>query len=162
MGEGPLCQVNNSVEIDQGTSCRSATPPPGPQGTNYVPAGKGISHGKGASFELSDAPRLCIPVPLGGVSEDEARVAAWIWQYRQDIIDAEARFRVDRRAIAGAIAWEALENVLGRSLRAEGPGKIHVFAHVLQGLFSSGDGTDTLPKLVEDDGYLPQGSIGQR
>jgi hypothetical protein len=37
-------------------------------------------------------------------------------------------------AIAGAIAWEALENVLPSSLRAVGPGKVHIYDKFTTGL----------------------------
>ena len=52
-------------------------------------------------------------------------------QHRAEIIAAERRFKVDRRAIAGAIAWEALINVRGRFTqifgRGVGPGKALVW-----------------------------------
>lgn len=39
-------------------------------------------------------------------------VRRWLAAHRAEIVAAEATFNVDRRAIAGAIAWEAMVNVI--------------------------------------------------
>ena len=66
---------------------------------------------------------------------------SWLQAHRRQITDAAREFAVDRRAIAGAIAWEALENARTVSLRSVGPGKVHVDADVVI--------------QVEQAGYLP-------
>lgn len=75
----------------------------------------------GISVELADAP--------AGASSAE-RVIGWLQLHKADIVAAESDFDIDRRAIAGAIAWEALENVRGtaelKAGRFAGPGKVHV------------------------------------
>lgn len=95
----------------------------------------------GVSWELTDAPAASTP---------RERVAAWLRTYRRAIEDAEARHGVDRRAIAGAIAWEALQNVIGKpNIRLwVGPGKVHVTEWKGK---SSAEETEQL-------GYLPQRS----
>jgi hypothetical protein len=119
---------------------------------------------KGLSWELQDAPAAETP---------EDRVRLWLGKYRPLLEEAEQRFHVDRRAIAGAIAWEALENAstLGFSFRAVGPGKPHLwdvdFTPRLVanefGMLSLADiKTDMPVKQVEDRGYLPQKSFEQR
>ena len=107
---------------------------------------------KGVSFELADA-----PVPTSeelkafGLPEDEARVHLWLKNHVNEIAAAETRFRVDRRAIAGAIAWEALENVKTIGVRAVGPGKVHVW-DCTPGCFGE---KETVAEQVEHSGYLP-------
>jgi hypothetical protein len=105
------------------------------------------------SFELGDAP---IPTKEEtktlGLSEDEARVHLWLKKYQEEIAAAEASFGVDRRAIAGAIAWEALENVKIWSLRSCGPGKVHSWTWST-GLLGEGE---TVAGQVEREGYLPR------
>ncbi|NOZ70116.1 MAG: DUF4157 domain-containing protein [Deferribacteres bacterium] len=104
------------------------------------------------SFELADAPypseeelkKLNMPLP-------QARVYLWLKTYKNEIIDAETKFRVDRRAIAGAIAWEALENVTPLSLRAVGLGKVHYWDWY--GPFFGPK--KTVAEQVEESGYLP-------
>ncbi len=98
------------------------------------------------SFELSDAPRA-----------DNAgeRVKLWLQKYLLQIIAAEKLYGVDRRAIAGAIAWEALVNVSLVSLRAVGPGKVHVYTNWW-------GGEDTFAKQVEDAGYIAKCNLTER
>jgi len=55
-------------------------------------------------------------------------VAFWLTLHRDEIVRAEARWRVTRIAIAGAIAWEALENPERLHVKTVGPGKIHITA----------------------------------
>jgi hypothetical protein len=72
------------------------------------------------SVELADA-------PPGNNSRE--RVSKWLQQHYFEIADAEQKYSVDRRAIAGAIAWEALENKWRTTMfgiaRFVGPGKVH-------------------------------------
>jgi hypothetical protein len=121
------------------------------------------------SYELWDANFLPRPVRLRPdgkpFSREENAVLAWIDAHRQTIIQEAAKWRVSPQAIAGAIAWEAMENVqpfrhpipagsgLGRVHQrlarwATGPGKVH---------------TDfPLVKQVEERGYLPRRSLAER
>jgi hypothetical protein len=93
----------------------------------------------GISFELSDAWQL--PPPSDIQTElplPQTQVLSWLREHRSEIIAAETRWRVDRRAIAAAIAWEALVNVRTVSVRAVGPGKVHTEATVVQEVEASG------------------------
>jgi hypothetical protein len=76
------------------------------------------------------------------------KVLSWLQAHSADIVAAESKWNVDRRAIAAAIAWEALENVWPTSRRAVGPGKVHYESSVVQ--------------QVEAAGYLPKLSNAQR
>ncbi|OLD68161.1 MAG: hypothetical protein AUI45_11330 [Acidobacteria bacterium 13_1_40CM_2_56_11] len=83
------------------------SPPPTPEATDL-------------SIELQDAPDA--PTP-------ELRVLSWLEKYQPNIAKAERTWGVDRRAIAGAIAWEALWNphksYYGPLGRFRGAGKVH-------------------------------------
>jgi hypothetical protein len=103
----------------------------------------------GISFELQDA--WLLPAPLGVQTElplPQTQVLSWLQKHRQEIIAAERKFVVDRRAIAGAIAWEALENAKTASARGVGPGKVHVNADVAH--------------EIEEAGYLPRRNSQER
>jgi hypothetical protein len=101
------------------------------------------------SFELSDAWDLPRPSGLyGGMSQAQLQVLSWLQAHVSEIAAAEKRWKVDRRAIAAAIAWEALENVWPASRRAVGPGKVHYESSVVE--------------QVEEAGYLPKRSKAQR
>jgi hypothetical protein len=96
------------------------------------------------SVELLDSPSGATP---------RERVKKWLQKYRRWILGAEKRFLVDRRAISGAIAWEALKNPrswFGFGFgRFRGPGKVHYKeGYVLEG--------DPVAKQVETAGYLPK------
>jgi len=75
------------------------------------------------SYELdSIAPALKVAITR------EQRVFLWIAQYANTIKATANVYDVDPRAIAGAIAWEALQNVqgsIGKLKNGYGPGKIH-------------------------------------
>lgn len=99
------------------------------------------------SFELQDAP----------LSDDaRQRVKLWLRMNLRHITAAETQFGIDRRAIAGAIAWEALENIRTVAARASGPGKVHYSANL-----GPGEG-DPVAKQVEQAGYLPPQKMEQR
>jgi hypothetical protein len=72
----------------------------------------------GVSAELAEAPPATTP---------RERVYLWLVERKRLFDQAETNHRVDRRAIAGAIAWEALENVKAHRFfsRWSGPGKVH-------------------------------------
>jgi Domain of unknown function (DUF4157)/Protein of unknown function (DUF1402) len=100
------------------------------------------------SFELASAATLQhVSTDLPTLSEGEMHVLAWLRKYKLDIEAAENSSCVDRRAIAGAIAWEALENVKKFSLRAAGPGKVH-YKTIFTGT--------TTAEQVEKAGYIAQ------
>ncbi|MFC0682803.1 hypothetical protein ACFFGH_33645 [Lysobacter korlensis] len=107
--------------------------------TPLGPSGSPLSRGR-ISFELEDAWGLPTPRDVLAGTLAELKVVAWLRKHLPAIVAAEKRFRVDRRAIAGAIAWEALENIrpalesarvrgLGSSI---GPGKVHVSAAAIR------------------------------
>ncbi len=114
-----------------------------------------VAKDKGVSVELGDAPEA---------DTSAQRVLMWLQTNRELIADAEARHHVDRRAIAGAIAWEALENVRGSLERAagrfEGPGKVHIREGKV-GVAAVSTGT-IVAKEVEDAGILPAQTTDER
>lgn len=87
--------------------------------------------GNTISYELCSAWKM--PPPTIGdckipLLPQEKAVLSWLQHYAPDIIAAEKLWHVDRRAIAGAIAWEALQNpdsFIKLSLFGAGPGKVH-------------------------------------
>src|SRR5262249_33430133 len=93
----------------------------------------GFSHaGERLAWELDDHPAAAPQCSEANDPPDYSRVLSWLQMHRGEIAAAEATFRVDRRAIAAAIAWEALENRnMPFSARAEGPGKVHAKEHWL-------------------------------
>ncbi len=90
------------------------------------------------SFELIE------PLPSTRVPRDA--VAFWLKSHQGEIVGAERKFSVSRVAIAGVIAWEALQNPQILSIKSSGPGKMH-----LQGK----DGTLSWPEAVELPGKMP-------
>ncbi len=101
------------------------------------------------SFELE-------PTATKGSTPRE-KVKNWLTDRLQLIQAAELKWGVDKRAIAGAIAWEALENVLPSSFRSVGPGKVHFKSSPVP--YKEGD---PVSKQVEDKGYLPKQSLDDR
>ena len=99
------------------------------------------------SYELEGAEALPdVPTKFTKLSRSEAHVLAWLQKYQADITSAASKFKVDRRAVAGAIAWEAIVQVKRSSWRAVGPGKAHVWE------FSGTSAVDE----VEERGYMPE------
>ena len=145
-GGGPLGGATNRPQVDGGTLNLGATTAPSFRYTE----------GKGISYELRSAPPMCVMTSLSTLTEDEMQVLAWLVVNRPVIVAAAARFSVDRRAIAGAIAWEALENVAGTfkgSARKAagitvGPGKLHM---VEVGVWAVAGSSLLLPALSDDD-----------
>lgn len=139
---------------------------PGPVGSTVTPTARASMCASftyqpdlGPSYEMYDAPSVCVMTKVCSMRPEAMRVLAWLRQYQEKIANAERRFEVDRRAIAGAIAWEAIENrhLKNRSfLRTSvGKGKVHVrhFSHGMPSIFSEGE---FVAKQVEDRGYLPK------
>ncbi len=141
--------------------------------------------GEAVSFELElgSSPR---PAPefraqlrqqfAGGASlgKSELRVLAWLQANKQAILDAETTYRIDRRAIAAAIAWEAMKNVMRGSPRSAGPGKMHTYSNALAAVAPFLPKGSAIPQQIEDLGLvtrpadddareavlrMPQGSI---
>jgi hypothetical protein len=102
------------------------------------------------SFELRDLPARTT------YSES---VYAWIAKYRNPITAEGQRWRVDPIAIAGVVAYEAIENPIPPQLqgwvRFSGPGKVHYKE------FHTAEG-DPVARQVETRGYLPRRTAVQR
>lgn len=105
-------------------------------------------------------PRAGVSIEMRGrvSSNDFAGIMAWLSSRRPLFASAEARYGVDRRAIAGMIAAEALTDVrpywfLMR--RSSGPGKVHYKE------FWTSEG-DPVAKEAERLGLLPKRSMEQR
>jgi hypothetical protein len=124
----------------------------------------------GVSHELGDpqaptAEELAVGLPatelafLQGLDEDRRAVMSWLRLYGDEIQMQEILRGVDRRAIAGAIAWEALVNVRSsaRLTRGSGgPGKVHV---------QTSHGPDTrsaAPAEVEERGLIAEATYEER
>jgi hypothetical protein len=146
--------VISSQEIvfpeEEGEVFRAPTPPAIAPQSSLPLLGRGPIRRGVISWELLDAWDLPRPTAkLAGVSEAQLQVLSWLETHREKIIDVERRRHVDRRAIAAAIAWEALENTKWPfSARAVGVGKVHAKSSVVQ--------------QVEAAGYLPRRSDGAR
>lgn len=107
------------------------------------------------SFEVGAS---YIPIINAPTNDDaEAQVFACLYAHRREIVDAEKTFGVTRIAIAGAIAWEMLENVRKWSPRSVGYGKVHLYNYH----FSS-SWYNTAAKQAEDRGYLAAQSKEKR
>jgi len=152
---GHLCQAEKPIAVDDGTMCLAESHPPGPRTGPFQPHSVRYLPQEEVSFELKDAPFTCVNTSQSVVSLAEMRVLSWLVKHRDEIIAAEQKFRVDRRAIAGAIAWEALQNPHSWSLRAVGVAKPHSWDFSLHP-------SDTLVKQVEDAGILPKQSYAGR
>jgi hypothetical protein len=158
----PFDQKTNPLDIDPGTSTLQPSPPPASTGTmpNY-------------SFEM-DACYVPVPTGLAGLDPDEKQVLALLRAHKDEIVKAENTFRVDRRAIAAAIAWEMLKNPRSWSPRSVGFGKMHLYNYSksgaawgflrggLPGMAAGGLDFDTLAKQAEEYGYLPAQTFESR
>jgi hypothetical protein len=98
------------------------------------------------SFEL-DADR-----PPPNLAPREA-VAFWLRMHSVEIEKAERRWHVSRVAIAGVIAWEALENAQALSMKAVGPGKMHLVPE---------KSDVSWPDFIESTGRMPRLSRKQQ
>lgn len=117
--------------------------------THVVQQNDTVQRKKDISFELEDT------ATKGSTPRE--KVKNWLIDNLRLIEAAESKWKIDKRAIAGAIAWEALENALSHSFRAVGPGKVHYKSSPLP--FIEGD---PVSKQVEDRGYLPSQSLDDR
>jgi hypothetical protein len=155
---GRICQATNPVCVQDGTSATAPSPTPGPtQGPKRGP--DDVSYEIGACF-------VPVQTTLIGLDDAEMQVLAWLRANRDDIVKGEQTFRVDRRAIAGAIAWEMLENNKNTRratlpiwmVRSAGPGKVHLFNFSLLVLPTF----DTIATQTEGRGYLPKQGFADR
>lgn len=108
------------------------------------------------SIELADAP----PGPT-----PKSRVFKWLRIHAPDINRAADRFKVDRRAIAAVIAYEALEDVSSSRFwmpSSVGPGKVHYRDVYIEGRSYFSSTNPPLSQIVETLGLLPTKSISQR
>ncbi len=148
------------MNIDTGTSTQHCSPAPGSTG----------NPSDALSFELG---ACYIPVKASmPLTFAEEQVFAALRARRADFEAAEQKFRIDRRAIAGAIAWEIIVNPHLKPVgSAVGWGKVHM-VNVKPGQLTSWVravgamtvGTDpaTLASETEAAGYLPQKSYAER
>jgi hypothetical protein len=114
------------------------------------------------SVELADAPEA---------STSTGRVFLWLIKYISGIVNTEQEYHIDRRAIAGAISWEALLNPkdsLSAELRTatgtarfSGPGKVHYKESFLPTTALSPPGV-TAAIEIEQRGKLPVKTEEQR
>ena len=143
-----LGEVNSGAEGEAREVARS------PLGATHA-----IQHGvsgilqREVSFELQNTPSIEVETKRQW-SEDEMRVLKWLRAHQAEIVSAEQARQIDRRAIAAAIAWEALQNVHRFSLRAAGPGKVHYREGLSEG--------NPIAREVERAGYLPPKTMAQR
>ena len=165
------CQHINPINVNDGTNPLSCSPAPGPsRGPEEV------SDEIGASYMPVHA-AFCI-------DGAQMQVLAALRSHQGDIAAAEQKFGIDRRAIAGAIAWEMLKNPPDwkrRALRSVSPiprsvgwGKVHLYnlsasgAAIGFGAFGPLGGLagamdfNTIAQETEDAGYLPKLSFADR
>lgn len=154
-----------------GSISDASTSPEGAFGASSTPDTCGFNC---VSVELG-ACYVEVRTSIAGLSFQELQVLAWLRQHQPKIIEIEARFGVDRRAIAGAIAWEMLKNVkLKINPLSYGPGKIHRIPLSLSHWFTTtwtlvkgtywekDEGYGTAAYEVEARGYLPKQTYKSR
>jgi hypothetical protein len=90
------------------------------------------------------------------LSKRELRVLAWLRDNKTAILELERAFRVDRRAIAAVIAWEAMHNVMRAGLRGVGPGKMHTYDRQWAGVIPFLPKGAAIPQQVENRGLIPK------
>jgi hypothetical protein len=146
----PVCQGTNPVDVRDGTTPLCCSPVPGPSRGPET-----VSDEIGASY---------LPVRSNScIDGAEMQVLAALRSQKTSIVEAEQKFRIDRRAIAGAIAWEMLENApdwkrrfiisITGIRRSAGWGKVHLFNYSI---------SPTVAEEIEAAGYLPKVSSAQR
>jgi hypothetical protein len=151
---------------------------PASPGVEVTPASRGLSFELVQAFRNEGTPfPPSLRLKQGRLSQEELGVVVWLNAHRDEIAAEEALFHVPRQAIAGVIAWEALENVVPFSPRSVGPGKVHICnmsrADCLAALIllcspncpqdlTAIDNTETVAEEVESMGLLPRRSLQQR
>ncbi len=106
------------------------------------------------SVELNNAGKLPDPkTKIQGLAPAEKKVLSWV-QSNSDLINTFAnKWGVDRKAVAGIIMWEALENP--SKIQVWGVGKFH-FTEPTKPF------TESLAEQLEKRGYLPSQSLLDR
>jgi hypothetical protein len=154
------CQELHPVGIDGGTSTLHESPTPGPTG----------NPSDALSFELG---ACYLPVKASvPMTFAEAQAFAALRAHRKQFEAAEQKFRIDRRALAGAVAWEMIVNPHPQQLpSAVGWGKVHLFnvkksqpSTLLRaiGAMTGMVDPETLASEVERAGYLPRQNYDSR
>lgn len=150
-------------------------------GVEVTPAGRGLSFELVQTFQNERTPfPESLRLKQARLSQEELAVVVWLNAHRDEIAAEEALFHVPRQAIAGVIAWEALENVVPFSPRSVGPGKVHICnmsrADCLAALLlncnrlgsecppdvTALDATETVAEEVESLRLLPRRSLQER
>jgi hypothetical protein len=154
------CQQLHPVDIDSGTNTLHESPPPGATG----------NPSDALSFELG-ACYLPVKASMPLTFAEEQAFAA-LRAHRAKFEAAEQKFRIDRRAIAGAIAWEMIVNPHPQQLpSAVGWGKVHLFnvkktqpSTFLRAVGAMAGIVDpeTLASEAERAGYLPRQNYDSR
>jgi hypothetical protein len=110
-----------------------------------------IEGGGSAPLPVADSSKISAElegdVPMANTPSD--RVALWLRRHRDLITKDAAERKIPAEAIAGAVAWEGLQNVTPVNWKAEGPGKVH---------WDFGSAADQ----VEQMGYLPVVDVTER
>ncbi len=121
---------------------------------------------RSVSFELDDTPPVSVETNQVW-TDDETRVLKWLRANQSLIVAAESKYLVDRRAIAAAIAWEALENSsplnnlahrVGINTRGVGPGKVHVY----ESKYAPWKEGNPIARQAEEAGYLARRTKQER
>jgi hypothetical protein len=148
--DGPFCTESRSARL------------PGPLAAVGTPLAECNEF---ISAELRDA--CSMPDIVPGLTGARSKVATWLRANQELIISAETKWLIDRRAIAGVIAWEALYNVKsGKPIRRwEGVGKVHYWDVGMPGAKNKlatamawvlGSKVQTTAEQSELSGYLPE------
>lgn len=118
------------------------------------------------SFEIVDGDRSAVWLTPGA---SRAYVADQLRGMRPAIASAAALFAIPPSAIAGAIAWEALENPRRRGRKAPGLGKVQARRCRLAANIGARryglcwrTSSGTLARDVEEAGYLPARTDAER
>jgi hypothetical protein len=165
---GHTCQATKPVNVRDGGTAISPTPACGPTGGSVWRSDARVMHG------LSPHPPEMLAPEFGAcyapvvtslcLNPIQMQMLAALRSQRANIAAAEQNFRIDRRAIAGAIAWEMMEDPMTKwrgtmvdflPARGMGWGQIHAWS--LRNPFG-----DTMAKQAEDAGYLPKRTDEER
>lgn len=175
---GSTCQGTKPENVKDGGSALASTPSRGPTGT--------VWNLPGAKETLAPEFGACYPpvVTTLCLTSEEMQLLSALRSQRGNIIAQEQKFRVDRRAIAGAIAWEMMIDPMVQyrkydplPFRGMGWGQVHrynirkkeaplrILGSIISGNPAPAVGIfdfDTMAKQVEAEGYLPPVSDEER
>lgn len=97
---------------DGKTTALLAAPPPATLGVSYV-------MDDSLSYEVADAPAVCVPTTLPVISLAEMRVIALLREHLSLFLDAESNFQVDRRAMHSEGTMKPLTKETGWTVRRD-------------------------------------------